>query len=1011
MGNKRRLKRREKAVDTLLESNWAHGKDDLFLNTRQSCVDYLQGLIDKGFFFHARKLVPKKRDPGLSRSSLQDKKQTGDVQKSDGESPSKKARRVKIEFHDDQSFVDGNNASLIVYVWQYDPTSTRAFLIGILLVIGSILVCLFPLWPQQFRICVYYLSMAVMCFMGVIISLVILRLLLFVIIWICTMGKHHLWLLPNLLEDCSVVESFKPLYAYTYHGKDAEERKEKNEKADNEADNDESNDERDSEDDDDSGKEKQSPSELCSTSEDENKETCEKQFSKNREKTELQSIGSNAASPESDPAEPKSEETETERERKKITTALATRFSTLFDCHLLLNDDVQRKRLREFQTKLLRQQMEKEDHERRLKALREAEQREERVRKAKDLQKLKRTLELHCQNEERQRKVLERRAQLENERADKRKDAELMKTRKNAQKPALLKCRSATASKYAFGSSTPRSFSYMGKSVAAHLAAEVSGAVNRAGQKGVGLSTKMSVRGVGPGRDAAMATSLYSLPKRENTAHATDSMTMSITIGESSRFVSARNVRQNNSTLPTDLKRVAQSGLKAVQRRAVSNRTSVNVAAPPPKKKIENSGISKPSENESTAELLDNTCENRLLSLTSQSVKEDSVHERDLSDHTEFDLTKSKSDVSILEETAQVQEETDESEISSFLLTTSPSVESRTASVLESVGKTPTDQTRSMGKVNGGGNEVSVNVNAKGVKLLTEEEALAALSEKRRLIREQRIMKTLGKMERTSESIGKKEPEVEVEEQQLKEKVEEEKVVELTPTIEEQQRQEEVLERKDTERSDIKKKINEILTRARMGAKALETSKFSDGSASLPQLKTPKSEISSDKNLHSNSLAVLEKLATSGRSIGPSLESILNRVRSPLIYASNGGSSNSSTANAFSHSVGFATTEQSTCSSSINGDASQFGASVSAKTAGESVFVDSNANSFSYESSKSASTSGEKSETDESELVNNIKKMVLDDDSSADLSSTAITTTSTTTTVSSDDVIDENANG
>ncbi|KAL1241896.1 Reticulocyte-binding protein [Trichinella pseudospiralis] len=638
-------------------------------------------------------------------------------------------------------------------------------------------------------------------------------------------------------------------------------------------------------------------------------------------------IGSNAASPESDPAE--------------------------------------RKRLREFQTKLLRQQMEKEDHERRLKALREAEQREERVRKAKDLQKLKRTLELHCQNEERQRKVLERRAQLENERADKRKDAELMKTRKNAQKPALLKCRSATASKYAFGSSTPRSFSYMGKSVAAHLAAEVSGAVNRAGQKGVGLSTKMSVRGVGPGRDAAMATSLYSLPKRENTAHATDSMTMSITIGESSRFVSARNVRQNNSTLPTDLKRVAQSGLKAVQRRAVSNRTSVNVAAPPPKKKIENSGISKPSENESTAELLDNTCENRLLSLTSQSVKEDSVHERDLSDHTEFDLTKSKSDVSILEETAQVQEETDESEISSFLLTTSPSVESRTASVLESVGKTPTDQTRSMGKVNGGGNEVSVNVNAKGVKLLTEEEALAALSEKRRLIREQRIMKTLEKMERTSESIGKKEPEVEVEEQQLKEKVEEEKVVELTPTIEEQQRQEEVLERKDTERSDIKKKINEILTRARMGAKALETSKFSDGSAT-----------------------VLEKLATSGRSIGPSLESILNRVRSPLIYA-----------------------KQSTCSSSINGDASQFGASVSAKTAGESVFVDSNANSFSYESSKSASTSGEKSETDESELVNNIKKMVLDDDSSADLSSTTITTTSTTTTVSSDDVIDENANG
>ncbi|KRZ68924.1 hypothetical protein T10_7452, partial [Trichinella papuae] len=668
------------------------------------------------------------------------------------------------------------------------------------------------------------------------------------------------------------------------------------------------------------------------------------------------------------------------------------------------SDAAERKRLREFRTKMLRQQKEKEDHERRLKALREAEEREERVRKAKDLQKLKRTLELHCQNEERQRKVFERRAQLENEKADKRKDTEL-KTMKSVQKPAFLKCRSTAASKYVFGSSTPRSFSYMGKSVAAHLAAEVSGGVNRAGQKGVGLSTKKTVRGVGPGRDAAMVTSLYSLPKRECTAHVTDSMTKSITIGESSRFVSARNVRQNNAMLSTDVKRVAQSsGSKAVQRRAVSNRTSLNVA--PAKTKMENFGISKPGENEDTAELLDSTCENTLLSLTSQSVNESDIHEWDLSDHTECcDLTiKSKKDASILEETAQVQEGTDENEISSLLLTTSPSVESRTASSLESVGKTPTDQTRSMGKVNGGNEVVSVNVNAKGVKLLTEEEARAALAEKRRLIREQRNLEILEKMERTSESIGKKEPDVEVEEKQLEEKLEEEKVVELTPTVEEQQRQEEILERKDTERRpDIKKKINEILTRARLANKVLETPKSSDGCASLLQEKTPKSEILSDKNSPStNSLAVLEKLATSGRSIGPSLENILNRVRSPLIYGNN-----TATASTFSLSADSGASEQSNCSSSINGDASQFGASVSTKTVGESVIVDGNDNSVSYESAKS--------ETDESELVNNIKKMALDDDSSADLSLTTTTNTNTssvtTTTTSSDDVIDENANG
>ncbi|KRY15769.1 Translocation protein SEC62 [Trichinella patagoniensis] len=1024
-----------KAVDTLLESHWAHGKDDLFLNTRQSCVDYLQGLIDKGFFFHARKLVPKKRDSGLSRSSLQDKKQIGDVQKSDGELPSKKARRVKIEFHDDQIFV---------YVWQYDPTSTKAFLIGILLVIGSILVCLFPLWPQQFRICVYYLSMAVMCFM--------VRLLLFVIIWICTMGKHHLWLLPNLLEDCSVVESFKPLYAYTYHGKDAEWRKEKNGEDDDEADNDESNDERDSEDDDDdSGKEKQSPSELYSTSEDENKEICGKEFSKNREKTELQSdsFGSNAASPESDAME--------------------------------------RKREREFRTKMLRQQLEKEDHERRLKALREAEEREERVRKAKDLQKLKRTLELHCQNEERQRKVFQRRVQLENEKADKRKDAEL-KTMKSVQKPALTKYRSTAASKYVFGSSTPRSFSYMGKSVAAHLAAEVSGGVNRAGQKGVGLSTKKSVRGVGSGRDA-MAVSLYSPPNRESTAHAVDSMTKSITIGESSRSVSARNVRQNNSALSTDMKRVAQPGSKAVQRRAVANRTSLNVV--PAQTKVENVGISKPSENASTAELMDSTCE-EILPLTAESVKKSDIHEWNLNDHTEYDLTKSQSDASIMEETAKMQEETDENE-SSLLSATSlsvesrtaslfessatfpsaesrtasllessatfpsaesrtasllessatfpsaesrtasllessatfpsaesrtasllessatfPSAESRTASLLETVGKTPTDQTRSVGKVNGG-NEVSVNVNAKGVRLLTEEEAKAALAEKRRLIREQRNLEILEKMERSNESINKKEPGVEVEEKRLEEKLEdvvEEKAEDLTPSVEEQRQ--EVLEKKDTERRpDIKKKINEILTRARMGSKVLETPKSSDG---LLQEKTPKSEVLCDKNSRSNSLAVLEKLATSGRSIGPSLENILNRVRSPLIYGSN-----NSMANTLSVSADSGASEQSNCSLSINGDASQFGASVSTKTADGSFVVDGNAINVSYEDVKSASNGCEKSETDQSKVVNNFKQMATNDDSSADLPLTATpntTSTSTSTsTTSSDDVINENANG
>lgn len=31
-----------------------------------------------------------------------------------------------------------------------------------------------------------------------------------------TMGRHKLWLLPNLMEDCGFWESFQPYYTYEY---------------------------------------------------------------------------------------------------------------------------------------------------------------------------------------------------------------------------------------------------------------------------------------------------------------------------------------------------------------------------------------------------------------------------------------------------------------------------------------------------------------------------------------------------------------------------------------------------------------------------------------------------------------------------------------------------------------------------------------------------------------------------------------------------------------------------
>lgn len=53
-----------KAVDCLLDSTWATGKrrTAVIFSTRESVVKYLQSLLEKQFFYRARKLVPKRKE-------------------------------------------------------------------------------------------------------------------------------------------------------------------------------------------------------------------------------------------------------------------------------------------------------------------------------------------------------------------------------------------------------------------------------------------------------------------------------------------------------------------------------------------------------------------------------------------------------------------------------------------------------------------------------------------------------------------------------------------------------------------------------------------------------------------------------------------------------------------------------------------------------------------------------------------------------------------------------------
>jgi translocation protein SEC62 len=59
----------------------------------------------------------------------------------------KKKRKIRLDMHLEQSFVDGLDA----YVWIYEPTPYYYYFFGFLVVLAVIAVCLFPLWPSSVR--------------------------------------------------------------------------------------------------------------------------------------------------------------------------------------------------------------------------------------------------------------------------------------------------------------------------------------------------------------------------------------------------------------------------------------------------------------------------------------------------------------------------------------------------------------------------------------------------------------------------------------------------------------------------------------------------------------------------------------------------------------------------------------------------------------------------------------------------------------------------------------------
>ncbi|CAL1528642.1 unnamed protein product [Lymnaea stagnalis] len=246
------------AVDKLMQSKWSaskNKKDPLFTN-RATCVAFMLRLLEKGLFHRAeREKRKKEKDKPIKRKKKEGEKEEGvvveeelrvlannsyllhfffyskerkgkkerrsrkekELEAVEDVEKTKKEKRLKLIMPESQFFEDGDE----VYVWIYDPVNAKNFFIGLLMVLGAIALCMFPLWPEEVRIGVYYLSLAAAGFVGFILSLVVVRLILFCFFWVLTFGKHHFWFLPNLTEDVGFFDSFRPLYKHDVMGRDS----------------------------------------------------------------------------------------------------------------------------------------------------------------------------------------------------------------------------------------------------------------------------------------------------------------------------------------------------------------------------------------------------------------------------------------------------------------------------------------------------------------------------------------------------------------------------------------------------------------------------------------------------------------------------------------------------------------------------------------------------------------------------------------------------------------------
>lgn len=247
-----------KAIDELMGDNspWkpVKGKGaleveegQLVFDTREKCVEFLDTLLRHKMFHRAKKIpvTEKDKESRMGWKAMKKNREEQEIQRQEEEnkeqvppdtdpekesedkseeekakeekpekSGEKKKRKIRLDMHLEQIYVDSNDA----FVWLYDPIPWYYWLAGGAICMLVIMLCLFPLWPKLARKGTQWIFTGVIGFLVGVLLLGIFKYSLFAILYLLSARKFRFWIMPNLTKDVSFLNSFWPLYEYTYTG-------------------------------------------------------------------------------------------------------------------------------------------------------------------------------------------------------------------------------------------------------------------------------------------------------------------------------------------------------------------------------------------------------------------------------------------------------------------------------------------------------------------------------------------------------------------------------------------------------------------------------------------------------------------------------------------------------------------------------------------------------------------------------------------------------------------------